>query len=743
MIIRTTDGLKAVKDILAKGLTFSYDVETTGLNVRHDKIIGFGCASLDSDDAFYIITKEYNGTELVDVISDVDVLPIIQILTKKRLIMHNASYDCRITHHYYGVNLIDSLYADTMILAHTVNENKREYKLKTLTAELFGANVTAEKQDMLDSIKANGGTDKEFYKADSALMAAYGLQDNRLTIRLFKHYDKLLRAQGLYSFFYDIEVMPLLKTTTINLELKGIPVDVSTMQATLVEITAEMQIIEDSIQAQIAPLLTEFNEWFINKSYPVALSGHFLNTVATLIAPSDWPKTKAGTYSFSTAAFKKKPQLLEHDLMLYKTGTKRLPKELVAQTQSKLHTESAIKYPFNILSKDHLKRLLFAKLNEMPMSKTDLGSPQVDDALLDVLAEKYDWIRQLRTYNKLTKIKSTYIERFLEKQEAGIFYPSYFMHRTTSGRFSGDLQQMPRIKTLEDENDPIFLKYNNRIRNFFISGEGKKLVDADYESLEVVVFADDSQDEALLDVIRNNFDLYSQVAINVFGESDYSADKKSPMFLKKHKPELRQQAKAFALGFRYNLQPYKLSKDLGISESQAERLQREYFKSYPRLRERMNEIVAEAKTNGKIKSKGGRVRNLPGLVENLEKYGEILFDGLELWKQYNDNVNQYAKMKEVAKNCRGAVNNSLNFPIQSFAASIVSRASIEISKEFKKRGMESYICLSVHDEICLLSPDSEVEEAAKIMQDKMENTTVLSVPLKAEPIIGTCYGEVK
>jgi DNA polymerase-1 len=257
------------------------------------------------------------------------------------------------------------------------------------------------------------------------------------------------------------------------------------------------------------------------------------------------------------------------------------------------------------------------------------------------------------------------------------------------------------------------------------------------------VFADDAQDEALLDVINKGYDLYSQVAINVHGLTEYSADKKAANFLKKHKPELRQQAKAFALGFRYNLQPYKLSQDLGISEAEATRLQKGYFKSYPRLKERMDEIIESAKKNGYVVSKAGRVRRLTNLVDRYKKYGEVLFNSLDLWKEYHERHNDYNRMKQIAKECRGAVNNSLNFPIQSFAASIVSRASIEIAKELKSRGLQSYICMSTHDELCLLSPDNEVAEASLILRDKMENTTKLSVPLEAEPIVGVRYGDVK
>jgi DNA polymerase I-like protein with 3'-5' exonuclease and polymerase domains len=745
MIVRSKEQIQDVLKLLEQSLYWTFDVETTGLNTRKDKLIGFGaCNPQNVKQAFYIITKEYTNGNLVDVLSTEDILPVIIALKSKRLVTFNGSFDTRITLSNTGVSLINSIYCDVMLLVHTCDENKKSYGLKNLAVEVFGTAAKAEQQDMLDSIKANGGSEKEYYKADSQLMATYGLADNILTAQLYNYYSAILKSKKLTNFFYEEEVMPLYRKVTIPMELKGVPVDVPYIQQTQIELQKELEKLEDSIQASIAPHLDSFNTWFVEKEYPVSLSGEFLNTLAACIAPSDWPKTKSGTYSFSTAAFKKKQRLNKHPLMKIYNGEMRISDELKKTVQQKMHESRNIKYIFNILSKDHLKRLFFTKLEEEPISRTDLGSPQVDDYFLDLMANKYEWVKQLRTYNKLTKIKGTYVDRILEKQENGIFYPSYLQHRTTSGRYSGDLQQLPRIKTLEDENDPIFLEYNNRIRNFFTSGAGKKLIDADYTSLEVMVFADDSQDESLLEIIRNNKDLYSQVAINVFPEAqEYTADTKHPLFLKKHKPELRQQAKAFALGFRYGLMPFKLSKDLDIPEAKATSIHRAYFESFPQLKERMNEIKESAIKNGFVRSKGGRIRNLPNLTEYVNTYGEVLFDSLELWKKYNESPKEYTKMKQIARECRGAINNSLNFPIQSFAASIVSKAAIAIAEELEAAKMESYICMSTHDELCLLSPDSEVERASEILQRNMENTTKLSVQLQAEPIVGTKYGEVK
>jgi len=116
---------------------------------------------------------------------------------------------------------------------------------------------------------------------------------------------------------------------------------------------------------------------------------------------------------------------------------------------------------FNLQSNHHLKKLFFETLNETSVSKTPTGQPQVNDEFMELMAEKHEWAKLLIEYNKLTKIKGTYIERLLDKADNGRFYPSFKQHGTISGRYSSDLQQVPR--PLEDsQSTPLVRKYNNQ-----------------------------------------------------------------------------------------------------------------------------------------------------------------------------------------------------------------------------------------------------------------------------------------
>lgn len=748
MIIKNKTDIQKVLQILEKSLYWTLDLETNSLNPRSGKIIGFGCANPQNlNDVFYIIMKEFNGTELVDVLSDADVLPIIKSLKSKRLITFNGSFDTRFVYHYFNVNLIESIYSDVMLQCHTLDENRSSYALKTIATELLGADSTESQLKMKESIKANGGSEKEYYKADSNLMATYGLQDNIMTAKLFNIFEAELKRQNLYKFFYTDEVMPLYTNVTIPMELKGIPLDIPLMTETLKHIRLDMHHLHEDIQAQIAPHLTNFNKWYMDKEYPVKLSGDWFNELANQIAPEDWPRTKSKSYSFSAAAFKKKPHLLEHDLMKYYNAEKRVPQDLILSVQKALFAKSDEQYAFNILSKHHLKKLFFEELGETATSKTDLGNDQVEDDFLEAMAEKYDWVKKLRTYNKLNKIKSTYIEAYLDKQEDGIFYPSYFQHRTVSGRFGSNLQQIPR--PIEHDDGSLEVKYTNLLRKFFISGEGFVFVDDDYESLEPHTFAHVSGDEGLKNIFRNNHDFYSTIAIATEGLTEYSSDKKAPNYLGKLNKAVRQTAKAYSLGVPYGLGAYALAmqlKDTGMSidDKGAQKLINNYLNAYPELKKWMQDSKDFACKNGYIKIETGRVRRFPELPRLMEKYKGIdMTNQLEIWKEFNETPNEYAAAKDAGRRIRNYINNARNVQIQGLAASIVNRASIALAKALKEVCDESYICAQVHDELIVRCKEEKVDIIKQIVQDKLENTYKLSIALKAPPSVGRNFAEAK
>lgn len=695
MIIRTKADIEKAIAFLDNGDLFAFDIETNSLNPRTGQLIGFGCANVKTLQAFYIVMREWRNNALHTLLTEAGVAPILEKLKTQRLVTHNGAFDTIFTLHQTGINLINSIYCDTMIAAHLVDENKFNYGLKELSADLFGIDAKTEQTILKESIKANGGKAGELYKADSQIIAEYGIKDVVLTAKNYKHWDLALSKQGLSNFFYNDETMPLYREVTIPMELHGVRVDVPYLTQSLNEINQDLRSIEEEIQLQIAPLLGTFTKWYLNKDFPLQT---FTGKVPI------WAKK----YSTQLDAWKAEAG----------PGA----------------------YIFNLSSKHHLKKLLFDTLKETPLSTTPTGLPQVDEEFLESVAGKYEWCAKLIVFNKLNKLKATYIENLLENQEDGIYYPRFSQHRTTSGRYSSDMQQLPRPI---ESGHPLIIKHTNRIREFIIAREGHYLVGTDYNSLEPRVFSHVSNDPALLDIFNSGKDFYSLIGIRTEGLQGVSADKDAPNYLGKVNKAARQKSKAYSLGLAYGLSAYKLKFELGISQEEAQVLVDNYFKAFPKLKQAIDSTHKEMQMRGFVKSEAGRIRHLEQAKKLWEKYGLAITDDLLLYKTYNNSPIVYEKAKQDRRIYKNLANNAFNFKIQGLSASIMNRAMIDMSQEFKRNNINALALLTIHDEVVVECEVKDLQITKDIIQKSMEQIMQLNLKLEAIPQEGTRYADTK
>jgi DNA polymerase I-like protein with 3'-5' exonuclease and polymerase domains len=66
----------------------------------------------------------------------------------------------------------------------------------------------------------------------------------------------------------------------------------------------------------------------------------------------------------------------------------------------------------------------------------------------------------------------------------------------------------------------------------------------------------------------------------------------------------------------------------------------------------------------------------------------------------------------------------------------VNRAAVQINRELKKMGINGLVQAQVHDQLIINVPAEHAEEVARMVKEKMENTTKLDgVTLKAPPAL--------
>ena len=755
--VQDSETLKLMFQHITDSKVIAVDTETSGLNPRKDKIVGWSISG-DEGIGFYIPTLVWDFSKEELILQTIDGTStetisknLLKALKGKNLVFHNASFDCQFIKNYYGIDLIEDIWVDTGLLVHTVYEEGafgygNPFGLKSIAImnqEALGLDVeeaaNKEQLELKESIKKNGGeTTKvnfEIYKADMEILSKYASADTDLTLRICNLYLDKLRDEGLEKFFFEEEVMPVYKEVTIPMESYGVDLDMDLLNKINEEITQDLEDNKKIVQKSILRT-EEAKSWVMDtafENYPPSHKGNWAQNLCMRYS-LDIPKSeKTGKYSLTAKNIEALEDSPQKEFLL--TGNVDVLDELeVARISMSMWKESNDGEYINIQSKKHLGEVVFKYMGVKPKSQTRKGTPQFDMDMLEDLAKTYDWAENLRLYNKLLKIKSTYVDRFLDRNQDGRYYFYFKQNGTVSGRYGSDAQQLP--KPLEEGEDaPIIVKYVNIVRAFLTAGKGRKVIDADYESLEPHCFASVSGDEKLQEIFNNNYDFYSYVAIQTEKLEGVSADKKADNYLKKLDPVKRNKAKAYSLGVAYGMEAYALKMTLGVDQKTAEGLIKGYLDGFPQLRDWRENSRKKVKENGFIKNYVGRIRHLPRVKKIYDKFGERMMD----WRFRKDLEAQgYGRdqVLKVYRDYRNGLNNCLNFQLQSLAAAVVNRAAVEINRKAKELNIDAIVQAQVHDQLIINVDEKDAEMFAPHVQKIMENTTKLpGVTLKAPPEI--------
>ena len=236
--------LKLLHQHILDSEIIAVDTETTGLNPRKDKIVGWSISG-DEGVGFYLPTLVWNfdkdKLELQTIMGEsTEVISknLLKLLKGKKLVFHNASFDVQFIKNYYGIDLLPDVWVDTGLLVHTVYEEGafgygNPFGLKSIAImnqKELGLDVekaaNEEQVELKGSIKKNGGqTTKllfEIYKADLDILSKYASADTDLTLRICNLYLKKLKEEGLEKFFFEDEVMPIYREVTVPMEAYGV-----------------------------------------------------------------------------------------------------------------------------------------------------------------------------------------------------------------------------------------------------------------------------------------------------------------------------------------------------------------------------------------------------------------------------------------------------------------------------------------------------------------------------------------
>ena len=771
--VQDEESLKLLHQHILDSDVIAVDTETTGLNPRKDKIIGWSVSG-DEGVGFYLPTLvfDYEKNELIlqeinDQSTEVISKNLLKLLIGKKLVFHNASFDVQFIKNYFGVDLLPDVWVDTGLLVHTVYEEGafgfgNPFGLKSIAImnqKELGLDVekaaNEEQVELKESIKKNGGhTTKalfEIYKADLDILSKYASADTDLTLRICNLYLKKLKEEGLEKFFFEDEVMPIYREVTVPMEAHGVDLDVDLLNKVHDEIVEDQKANKEIVMKSLLDI-SEVKAWVMDTAFAEYPPSHKGNWAQRLVERYSLPLTKSektGKYLVTQKNIEALDDSKVKEFLL--TGDITLLDELeVARISMAMWKESNDGDYINIQSKKQLGEIVFKYMGITPKvagSNTKSGRAKFDMDMIKDLAKEYPWAENLRIYNKLLKIKSTYVDRFRDRQEDGRYYFYFKQNGTVSGRYGSDAQQLP--KPLEEgEEAPIIMKYVNVVRKFLIAGNGRKVIDADYESLEPHCFASVTGDKALQEIFNKGWDFYSTVAIKTEKLDEQrgrfprgvSADKKADNYLKKLDAPARNKAKAYSLGIAYGMEAYALKMTLDVDQKTAEGLVKGYLDGFPQLKEWRENSRLQVKAHGFIKNYVGRVRHLPKVQKTYIKFQDRILD----WRFRKELEQTYGRdaVLKAYRDYRNGLNNCLNFQLQSLAAAVVNRAALKINQKAKELGIDALCQAQVHDQLIINVDEKDAVIFAPYVQDIMENTTKLpGVTLKAPPEIANNWAD--
>jgi len=358
------------------------------------------------------------------------------------------------------------------------------------------------------------------------------------------------------------------------------------------------------------------------------------------------------------------------------------------------------KKEFNIASPKQLGEIIYNDLKIAVLKKTRKGSFATNASVLEDLAFKgHQFPKLILDWRHVSKLKNTYSDALPEhiNPTTKRVHTSFLLAATTTGRLASSDPNL--------QNIPIKSSDGKDIRKAFIAEKGFSLISADYNQIEMRILADLADVKELKKAFKNNEDIHSLTASQVFDVD-----------IKKVDQDMRRKAKAINFGIIYGISQYGLAKQINVSNHEAEEFLNSYFTRFPEIKIYMDNTIKFCRKSGYVNNIFGRRSHFNGINDK------------------NFNVRSFQERA------------TINAPIQGSASEIMRLAMIRLSKKFESlKTNKTKILLQIHDELIFEVPEKEVKTATKIIQEEMTSVTEselhsFSTPLTVDINTGENWG---
>lgn len=393
------------------------------------------------------------------------------------------------------------------------------------------------------------------------------------------------------------------------------------------------------------------------------------------------------------------PDLAEMRRLGERFGTRM--RELEAQIMEHGHL-------INVGSWQQVADLLYNKLDlKVPAGKHGQSGTPTDDKTLAKIVADHPVVPLIREWRGYSKLKGTYVDN-LPKWLAsdGRIHTTITITRTATGRLAS---KDPNLM-----NQPTRSEDGKAIRKAFVAREGAVFVCNDLSGIEMRVLAHETGDPKLLRIFKEGLDLHSMTASGIF---DLPIENLDEML---H----RYPAKRVGFGVVYGITADGLREQLimiGLDPLywtvyKCQQLIDDWFALYSDVEVYMHDLLAFALRHGYVSDMFGRRRYL-------------------------------ATIRSSSRRARAeAARQAGNMPIQSGAAGIFKKGMANIKPIYKDFQKQGYICdpvIPIHDDLVFEVAEDLVHVWVPLIQDIMEHSVTLKVPILSEAKVGKVWGSTE
>jgi len=356
---------------------------------------------------------------------------------------------------------------------------------------------------------------------------------------------------------------------------------------------------------------------------------------------------------------------------------------------------------FNIGSPKQLGEIIYNELKIAKLKKTKKGSLATSANILEDLAlAGHKFPNLVLEWRQISKLKNTYsdaLQDHISKKTKRV-HTSFLLAATNTGRLASSDPNL--------QNIPIKTEEGKEIRKAFVADQKNIFISADYNQIEMRILADMADVKELKKAFKNNEDIHSLTASQVFNVP-----------INKVNEDLRRKAKTINYGIIYGITQYGLAKQISVSNQEALDFINAYFKKFPEIKDYMNLTIGVCRKQGYVSNIFGRRIHLRGI---------------------NDKNFSIRSFQERA---------AINAPIQGSAADIIRLAMIKINQLIEDdKKLQTKMLLQIHDELIFECLEKDEEYIKKTIKEAMISISksehhIFSIPLEVNVNSGYNWGE--